>query len=218
MATPHPALTLAVVFAGSVAGGALITSVRSAQGQQVPPNVQTSEVLYVPAGGLKIVGSGNRELGRIAEVGGNAAFVLFDKEGNASVSLVTGTSGRMNFLAQDGASLAVTGDEKSINLSARSSGVGFSLGNRIYLSTADNRSSLRLSAPGGTKELTLSADPSVVAVTGRGQGEQFQLAFEEQSSLTLRGKGMVAGFEAHGDGRAAVRSKDGVLWQVPEAD
>lgn len=216
MASPHPLLTLTFLLVGSFAGGAFVASVRPVQAQEVPPNVKSSDVLNVPAGGLNIVGPGNRLLGRIADVGGNAGLVLFDRDGNASVSLVTGPAGSLKFLAQDGADLALQAGGKSVSLTARALGSAVFLGTHTSLRSDGNGSYLTLRAPTGSNSLDLEAAPGKLELLGRSSVEHFKLSFTDQPSLILKSGTGEAGFEAFGSGKALVRSDGKVVWQVPD--
>jgi len=218
MRSPHPALTLFVVFVGSFAGGAVVSSQRPVLAQQSPPNVQTSEVLRVPNGGLSIRTMDNRLLGMFSDQNGNGQLTLFASNGAPSVTLVAGTGGFFGFQGSSAAQLQVRGGSNSVRVSAGGEGALVSVNGNGNLFSLNQASSLTLSSGSSGRSLLATADPNRVEVVGKTSRELFSLGGTDSAKLSLQDGAGTVGFLANGTGAAMVRSGDKILWQVPEGD
>lgn len=218
MATPHPILTLAVVFAGSFAGGAVVTSQRPAQAQDQPANVQSIDVIRVPNGGLAIRTMDNRLIGRIAERDGNGELALFSSNGRPSVAMLAGPDGLVTFEGTGGGRLRIQSGRKSVMMSASADVALVSVNSALNLFSFDQEANLILESKQAGKSMSLVAAPAGVEISAKGTRDLFKLGGTDSARIALfDAKGSV-GFLGAGSGRAMVRAEDKVIWQVPEED
>ncbi|MCW5937663.1 MAG: hypothetical protein KIT11_10205 [Fimbriimonadaceae bacterium] len=222
---------LLVSFVGCVVGSGLATTIlsRPAQaqsqvvgGQQVPPNIRNSDVLFIPNAGLRLVTEDNRTLGVIGQNQGNAVLTLLDSAGEPSVLLGAGLTGKLLFSGDGEGQLTVRGpvqrqfvsikagaNEASITLNPGGTWTGGASGGSLSLRTASGQDTARLTSgsDGGTFELFGGKAP-YVQVRADSKG----------GTLAVRGSDGQSAFTANGAGAASIRQGDKTLWKIPEEE